>query len=95
MDGMVAGVTIIGGCLRFGPIAMFSLRDRKSPQDETAKLTATYVNGMAIGMVVVGGVAPFINVAISGYPLSSIRSLLASGMICIGLSAALHSMAQW
>ena len=73
---------------------MFSLRDRKSPREETAKLTATYVNGMAIGMVVVGGVAPFIKVIVSCYPVSSIGSFLASAMVCIGLSAALHFVAR-
>ena len=74
---------------------MFTLKDRKSPHDETTKLTATYVNGMAIGMVVVGSVAPFINVVVSGYRSAAIGNLLASGAICVGLSAILHLVARW
>lgn len=64
---------------------MFSLRDRKSPREEIAKLTATYVNGMAIGIAVVGGIAPSINVILAGG--ASLSAVVALPLLTVGCTA--------
>ena len=79
-----------------GSLRMFSLRDRKSPRDETAKLTATFVNGIAIGITVVGSIAPLVNaMGYGGYPAASTASLILSGSGCLILSFALHLSARY
>lgn len=74
---------------------MFSLRDRKSPREETAKLTAAYVNGLAIGLTIVGGIGPIINVVVpNASSLSAASILLLMPVGCMGGSVALHLCAR-
>ncbi len=60
--------------------------------NERTKLTATYLNGIAIALFAVGAIAPIVSVlnngAQGGWPIA----LLA--IICIAVSAALHLMAR-
>lgn len=60
-------------------------------RNERAKLTATYVNGVAIAVLAVGGLAPVFAVRPSGTPSLSV---LASSILCFCVSAALHWAAR-
>ena len=55
--------------------------------NEKAKLTATYLNGMAIALAVVGGVAPWITFLIQPLPASpATLTIMSFGCICLSLS---------
>jgi len=60
--------------------------------NERTKLTATYINGVAIAVFAVGSFAPAIA------SLNGVGSLLSAGnlivLICLGASAALHFLAR-
>ena len=72
--------------------------ERKQPTDayiEAAKLTATFLNGLAVGLAVVGGVAPIFNaiyateyVAVEAW----MRALI--GSVCFVVAVAIHSIAR-
>ena len=57
--------------------------------NEQAKLTATYVNGVAIAVVAIGGIGPWVAFAIqtSG---PSLLSVVASSVLCICTSVGLR-----
>ncbi|MCL4217739.1 MAG: amino acid transporter [Candidatus Hydrogenedentes bacterium] len=56
--------------------------------NERVKLTATYMNGMAIAIVAVGGFAPMVSFA-SGSPIRPL-TLIVMGVGCLAVSVALH-----
>lgn len=60
--------------------------------NERVKLTATYMNGMAIALVAIGGFAPLVSLA-SGGP-ANFGALAIVGFGCLGTSIALHSIAR-
>ena len=75
---------------------MSSFRESRSPFDEAAKLTATYANGVAVGIAVVGGVAPLINAVLPGGSFSAKAGILSGlGLVCIIASIDIHLGAQW
>ncbi|CAO4182082.1 amino acid transporter [Methylorubrum populi] len=63
----------------------------KTIHNERAKLTATYVNGVAIAVFAVGGLAPIFAVRPSGSPPAG--TLFASAF-CLCISAILHWAAR-
>jgi len=74
---------------------MFSVKDKKPPRDEVAKLTATYVNSIAAGLAIVGGIAPIINAMSSSDRMDATPAtvtLLSLGCLCV--SAAIHVQAR-
>jgi hypothetical protein len=74
---------------------MFSVKDKKPPRDEVAKLTATYVNSIAAGLAIVGGIAPIINAMSSSARMDATPltvTLLSLGCLCV--SAAIHVQAR-
>lgn len=60
--------------------------------NERTKLTATYVNGSAIAMLAVGGLAPVVNAMVSANGVTIGASITA--VLCISVSVALHFMAR-
>lgn len=61
-------------------------------RNEQAKLTATYLNNLAVALAAVGGITPMVSgVLAAGGPT---RFDLATGLICILGSGALHFMAR-
>jgi hypothetical protein len=61
--------------------------------NERRKLTANYINGIAIAACVVGGLAPLISVL--GTPGAHVeKRLLLAGVICILASNAIHFMGR-
>lgn len=63
--------------------------------NERVKLTATYLNGIAVAVFAVGGFAPFITTALSPAPLgSSLVPVLSVMVICWIMSGAIHWMAR-
>ncbi|GLK81111.1 amino acid transporter protein [Methylopila turkensis] len=68
---------------------------QKLVQNEAAKLTATYLNSVAVGVFIVGGVAPSLTYTISldaGRP--DIATVAIAGVACVVASAGLHSLAR-
>jgi hypothetical protein len=61
-------------------------------RNERTKLTATYLNGLAIAILAVGALAPVINVA-SGQAKPTISTALTPA-ICALISVALHLVAR-
>jgi hypothetical protein len=61
-------------------------------RNERTKLTATYFNGVAIAVLVVGGLAPVIGAATSQTPLWP--TVIPSSVICLFTSAILHFVAR-
>jgi hypothetical protein len=63
-------------------------------ENEQVKLTATYLNGVAITMFAVGGLAPVVAL-VSGATTSTPVALVAVlTTVCVGLSGALHLVAK-
>jgi hypothetical protein len=58
--------------------------------NERAKLTATYVNGMAIAIFAVGGLAPIFSVFLSGTASATTWLVMGSSFVCSLTSVALH-----
>jgi thiol:disulfide interchange protein len=67
-------------------------REVRSP-DEAARLSAAYLNGIAIALVAVGSFAPTFTALYSGarQPPWVIGTI---SLICLGLSASLHLLAR-
>lgn len=61
-------------------------------RNERTKLTATYINGIAIAVFAVGGFAPAITTFNSGHGPSATLEIMCS--ICFFASAALHLLAR-
>ena len=60
--------------------------------NERTKLTATFINGMALSVFAVAGLAPFIAAA---YGVQGPRPLLLlMALYCLGVSFALHFLAR-
>jgi hypothetical protein len=57
--------------------------------NEQAKLLATYLNGVAIAIAALGGVAPWIALVIQDTHPAAVRLTLVSG-VCFLFSAGLH-----
>ena len=62
-------------------------------QNEQVKLTATYVNGVAIAMFAVGGLAPIVALFSGSISITPLVATLLS-TICVAISAALHAFAR-
>ncbi|HEY8576497.1 MAG TPA: amino acid transporter [Devosia sp.] len=59
--------------------------------NEQRKLTAAYLNGLAMALSGIGGFAPIIAMTLSG-PLSPAVLILVPG--CVGVSVGLHLLAK-
>ena len=63
--------------------------------NEQAKLTATYVNGLAIAVFAVGGLAPLFSLLYSDRPAPiPLWSIVAVSLVCFAASGALHYAAR-
>ena len=62
--------------------------------DERTKLTATFVNGLAVAIFAVGGLAPTLNLISGQTPLGSWTAVLIFAVTCYILSGALHLLAR-
>jgi hypothetical protein len=64
-------------------------------RNEQAKLTATYVNGLAIAVFAVGGLAPLFSVLYSDRPAPiPFWSLIGISLVCFAASGGLHYAAR-
>ena len=64
-------------------------------EKEQAKLTATYVNGLAIAVFAVGGLAPVFSALYAAGPLAvPLWAVILIGIVCFATSAALHWVAR-
>lgn len=61
--------------------------------NERWKLTATYLNGMAIAILAVGGLAPLVSYASASSSIGPV-ALAGLGVGCLVASAGLHLMAR-
>ena len=62
-------------------------------RNEQAKLSATYLNGVAIAVVAGGGIAPWIALLVQDSGPGLAKAALISA-ICFSLSGALHYLAR-
>jgi hypothetical protein len=63
--------------------------------NEQAKLTATYVNGLAIAVFAVGGLAPLFSILYSDRPAATpFWSVVAISLVCFVASGGLHYTAR-
>ncbi|PSJ60489.1 amino acid transporter [Kumtagia ephedrae] len=63
-------------------------------RNERLKLFATYLNGLAIALFAVGGLAPVFSTLYGTVTNSSTISVVVVSVICLVVSAALHWMAS-
>lgn len=61
-------------------------------RNERTKITATYLNGLAVGVLAIGGLAPLINAANTQTAVTF--PIVISASICIFVSIALHLFAR-
>jgi hypothetical protein len=62
-------------------------------QNEQRKLTANYLNSLAVTIFAMGTVSPFISAFVNGIAANHIVSLIVS-IICFPLSVAIHFVAR-
>ena len=68
---------------------------RKLVENERRKLSATYLNGLAVAIFAVGGFAPFISTVLaSGAGAQNPFLVLAVMAVCWLMSGAIHSAAR-
>jgi len=65
----------------------------KLSRNEQTKLSATYLNGVAIALFAVGGLAPSVSLVSGGTQQVWPIAVLVLG--CIGISICLHWVARW
>ena len=63
-------------------------------RNEQVKLTATYLNGLAIATFAVGGLAPLVALVSGTTQQTALTLILISSIICVSGSAALHLIAK-
>jgi hypothetical protein len=61
--------------------------------NEQAKLTATYFNGLAIAVAAVGGIGPWAAFVIQA-PAPGLLSVVTSSVLCLCTSAGVHMVAR-
>lgn len=64
----------------------------KAVTNERAKLTATFLNGVAIAMIAVGGFSPIVSISIQGTPFTP-SAAFAISLIFV-LAVILHGLAR-
>ncbi len=62
--------------------------------NEQVKLTATYLNGIAITIFAVGGLAPLVALVSGTASPSAVPLIIALTSVCVVLSGALHLIAR-
>ena len=62
--------------------------------NEQTKLTATYLNGVAIALFAVGGLAPIVAALSLSMPPAPLPVALVLSLVCNGASVILHSLAR-
>lgn len=62
--------------------------------NETTKLTATFINGVAVAIFAVGGVAPTMGLVSGQTPVGSWTAILVFAAICYIFSGVLHIVAR-
>jgi VIT1/CCC1 family predicted Fe2+/Mn2+ transporter len=62
--------------------------------NEQVKLTATYLNGLAIAQFALGAVAPILSYAFGSIAGQPLRAVSVAAAICLAISAALHLIAR-
>jgi hypothetical protein len=63
-------------------------------RNEQRKLSATYLNGIAIATFALGCLAPSVAHLSSAVPAASVRIILPLGAVCAGISAVLHLLGR-
>ncbi len=63
-------------------------------ENEQVKLTATYLNGLAIAIFAVGGLAPLVSIVSGTAHPSALLPIAALTTVCVLLSGALHLIAK-
>jgi hypothetical protein len=63
-------------------------------RNEQAKLTATYLNGLAIAIFAVGGLAPAVALVSGSAQVASSGPIALMSLSCLIASAALHFLAR-
>lgn len=66
----------------------------KSIHNEQAKLTATYLNGLAIALLAIGGFTPIFSGRLVGADRPTFFASLGAMLICLGISPILHLRAR-
>jgi hypothetical protein len=62
--------------------------------NERAKLTATYLNGLAIALFAVGSLAPVFNYGFGPASFRSLWTMIGTATICLAGSIVLHLVAR-
>lgn len=62
--------------------------------NERTKLTATFLNGVAIAVVAIGGLAPAVAV-VGGASNLAVATLVVQFMVCLAGGGILHFAARW
>jgi hypothetical protein len=62
--------------------------------NEQVKLTSTYVNGLAIAIFAVGGLAPFVAMVSGTAQPAALLPIAALNIVCVLLSGILHLVAK-
>jgi hypothetical protein len=62
--------------------------------NEQTKLTATYLNGLAIAIIAIGGIAPVFSYALGSMPGLPAWVLATAAFICLIVSGILHLVAR-
>ena len=62
-------------------------------RNERLKARATYLNGIAVAVLAIGGLAPVATAAAAASAPSTAALLV--GSVCLAMSFALHSSAMW
>lgn len=65
---------------------------RKLVANESAKLTATYLNGIGVAVLAVGGLAPLFTSRPANAPVSAATVIVT--LICVAVSGVLHLLAR-
>ena len=73
---------------------MFSTKDRKNVDDELAKLTGAYLNAIAIGVTLLGGIGPLFSVIYTTSISLPLAIVLPLSVSCFGAGVLLHLAAR-
>ncbi|MDY8109301.1 hypothetical protein U0C82_09125 [Fulvimarina sp. 2208YS6-2-32] len=69
---------------------MFSIKDRKNVDDELARLTGAYLNAIAIGVTLLGGVGPLFSVIYTRTISLPVVIVVPLSLVCFGGGILLH-----
>jgi hypothetical protein len=64
-------------------------------ENERVKLTAAYLNGLAIAFMVVGSIGPVLALASQGMRNAELLAIAILALGCLAISLALHYLGRW